>query len=162
TAFSMSILDGITSNPPYLCDLRALTIASFNLDNVTRSSGDFAPGSLASEMERQHTPETIVRAVKEHAADRKSLVFLPTLSIAEAVTWEFQASGMQAAIVTDSTPREERKALVSAMRLGKLDVLCNCMVLTEGFDAPVVDCIVLGRVTQSRGLFTQMVGRGTR
>ena len=74
----------------------------------------------------------------------------------------FNHRGVRAAAVSGAMPLDERRLLLRRFDRGELDVIVNCMVLTEGYDAPRVDCIVVARPTKSRALYTQMVGRGTR
>jgi superfamily II DNA or RNA helicase len=160
--FSMGILDGILSTPQYLCDLRTKSVPAFNLSSAKVTAGDYNDGSLAETLLEQHGPEQIVEASLKYAAGRKKLVFLPTINFADVVTLEYQANGTAAALVTGETPKDERRELIHAFRLGQIEALCNVNVLSYGFDAPVADCAVLGRPTRSRTLFTQQIGRITR
>jgi DNA repair protein RadD len=75
---------------------------------------------------------------------------------------EFMKSGVRAEHVDGGTPKDERDAILARLASGETDVVCNCMVLTEGFDLPGIACIVLARPTKQIGLFRQMAGRGLR
>lgn len=161
-AYQMTILDGITSDPPYLVDLRARQVDAISLKGVKMAGGDYVDRSLGDAMLNQHGPQSIVAACAKYAPNRKKLVFLPTVAVAEVTAMEFQSTGVNAKLVTATTPDHERKEIVRNFRLGEVPALCNVGVLTEGFDAPPADCIVIGRPTKSRSLYIQMVGRGTR
>jgi hypothetical protein len=71
-----------------------------------------------------------------------------------------QSKGIRAGHVWGNDP--DRVSKIADLRAGRLDVLCNAMVLTEGFDDPAVDCILMARPTKSKPLYTQAVGRGLR
>jgi hypothetical protein len=89
-------------------------------------------------------------------------VFTPTVAMAHATAKELSAAGIAAGVVSGETPRDERLATYDAFRRGTVQALVNCMVLTEGFDAPWADCAVIARPTRSAPLFVQMVGRVLR
>lgn len=74
----------------------------------------------------------------------------------------FNGAGIPTECVSAETPLEDRRALLHRFRTGETRVITNCGVLTERYDEPSVDCVIVARPTQSTPLFTQMVGRGTR
>lgn len=160
--WSYDILWGIRSG--YLCDVRGrrVTIDTLDLKGVKVRNGDYAEGETGQRMMDAGAPEAIVRAWREHASDRRTLVFTPTVETAEATCDEFMFAGVSAGMVSAKTPIDERRALLAGFSSGEIQVMCNCMVLTEGYDNPRVDCVVVARPTKSRALYTQMVGRGTR
>lgn len=148
----------------YLTDVRGRTIDLDGLDlsAVKRSGGDYSAASLGEAMLGADGPRLIARAMYEHARDRRSVVFTPTVAMAEATAKELDAIGVPAGVVSGATPREERQRIYKAAADGRLRALVNCMVLTEGFDLPAMDCCVIARPTQSAPLFVQMVGRVLR
>lgn len=148
----------------YLSDLRgvSVTLEQFNLKDVKISRGDYSAGEAGSLMMKAGAPVLLARAVREHAPDRKALVFCPTVAMTEAVAAEFVADGVRASWVSGETPADERRERLAAFSRGDLQVMVNCAVLTEGYDEPTVDCIVIARPTKSQALYVQMVGRGTR
>lgn len=160
-AFEVGILPLIEQG--YLSDVRAKRIIlDLDLDQVTRRGGDFADGALGDAMEDAGAPEHIAQAIKTHAADRKSIVFLPTVAIAHKTAAAINALDIRAAAIDGTTPGDERRRIIDAVRSGELQAITNCMVLTEGFDAPVLDCAVMARPTSSRSLYQQSVGRVLR
>lgn len=160
--WSYDILWGIRSG--YLADLRGkrVTVADLDLSGVKVSRGDYEAGSAGRALEDAGAPEVIVRAWLEHARDRRTLVFTPTVELARLVAAEFVGAGVPAAYIHGGTPLDERRATLRAYSEGRVQVLANCAVLTEGYDEPRTDCIVMARPTKSRALYTQCVGRGTR
>jgi ATP-dependent helicase IRC3 len=160
--WTYDILWGIRSG--FLCDVRGrrVTIDTLDLKGVRVRQGDYAEGEVGDRMMDAGAPEAIARAWMEHASDRRTLVFCPTVETAEATAAELVALGVPAGMVSAKTPLEERRQLLRDFSTGRVQVVCNCMVLTEGFDEPRVDCVVVARPTKSRALYTQMVGRGTR
>lgn len=131
---------------------------------LSKKSGDWSDG----EIERAFTPETtqdIVTAwqnAMDNHGDRPTIAFVPTVHTAELLLWEFVEQDVPAAMVSGATPIEERQKTYEDLRKGRIKVLVNCMVLTEGFDEPCIGCVIVARPTKSRGLFTQMIGRGLR
>lgn len=160
--FSYDILWGIRSG--YLADLRGLAvrIEQFDLAGVKVSRGDYAAGDAGRALDAAGGPAAIVNAWRQHASDRRTIVFCATVANAEHVAAEFVAAGVPAGFVSGETPLDRRRDTLRRFSSGEIQVLANCAVLTEGYDEPRVDCIVVARPTRSRALYTQMVGRGTR
>lgn len=147
----------------YLSDLRGVRIAlAADLDRVKVSHGDFSGDGLASALRDADAPRHGVAAWREHAADRPTLLFTPTVPLAEEFAEEFRGAGVTARMLCGRTPSDERRAALAAFRRGELQVITNAALLTEGVDLPMTSCIVLARPTKSRPLFKQMIGRGTR
>lgn len=160
--FSFDILWGIRAG--YLSDLRGLrvTVDSLDMSDVKVRRGDYDQGAAGRAMEAAEVPRHVVAAWMEHALGRRTLVFTPTVEVARLVQEQFAHVGVRAAYVHGGTPADERRQILQAYSRGDIDVLANCAVLTEGYDEPRTDCIVIARPTRSRALYTQMVGRGTR
>lgn len=147
----------------HLCDLRGLRVRlDADLRAVKVSRGDYAPGSAGQWLEDADAPTHIVAAWMDNALGRRTLVFTPTVASARAVQEAFAKAGVSAGMVDGAMPIDDRRAALAAYSAGRYDVMVNCMVLTEGYDEPRTDCIVVARPTKSRALYTQMVGRGTR
>lgn len=147
----------------FLSDVRAVQIeADFDLSQVKAQRGDWQAGDLGRAMEEAHVDKTIASAYLQHAADRPGVVFTPTVATAEAAADALNAAGVVSEVITGRTPTDERRHLFDRYRTGKVQVLVNCMVLTEGFDAPWASCAVIARPTQSNPLYVQMVGRVLR
>lgn len=145
----------------YLVPPKGITV-KVDLSEVKISRGDYADGSLSDALEIDGAHIMIARIINEHAADRKTICFTPTVRFAELVRDECIKLGYAAEMVSGETPLDERRAMYSRLRSGATKIITNCNVLQEGFDEPSVDCIVNARPTRSSATFTQRVGRGLR
>lgn len=147
----------------YLCDLRGLQVRTeTDLDAVKTRMGDFAEDQLAAAVNTQLRNEQIVEAYHLHAPDRLALAFAASVKHAYDLAESFREQGVSAVALDGETPRDLRQQILSDYAAGRVRVVCNVGVLTEGFDAPETACVILARPTQSRSLYVQMVGRGTR
>lgn len=160
--YSRSILNLIKQG--HLVQPRAFTedVAGLDLKSVKRSHGDFTASDLGRALEESEVAGQLPAVWKEYAPDRPTIVFTPTVATAHGVADSFRGSGVTSAVVSGETPREERREIFEAFRQGEVKILSNCMVLTEGFDAPWASCAIIARPTQSRPLYIQMVGRVLR
>jgi ATP-dependent helicase IRC3 len=159
--FQKSLLEMILAG--YLCDLRTVRVTlRTDLDQVHTRHGDFIDSELESALLNADAPKHVAAAYQEHAPNRKALVFTPTVRMAYAMAEAFQEAGVAAEALDGTTPMDERREILQRLHTGETMVLCNCAVLTEGFDCPSVDCIVVARPTKIKPLYIQMVGRGTR
>lgn len=160
--FTLDILDMISDG--YLCDVRGrrIIVEGLDLDAVKTRNGDLQEGQLGEALDESGALDVIARAYVEHAQDRPGVAFTPTVATAQALADALNAVGIKAAAVWGDMPKEDRSATLKRYEAGDLQVLTNCMVLTEGFDAPHTSCIVIARPTKSPGLYVQMAGRGLR
>lgn len=143
----------------YLSPIKALSIPlKLDLSGVGVQSGDFKAGDLGTALDPYL--HSIADEMLKHCADRKTVVFLPLVATSQKFRDILNQKGFRAAEVNgNSTDRAQIQADFAA---GKYNVLCNSMLLTEGWDCPSVDCVVVLRPTKVRSLYCQMVGRGTR
>src|SRR5262249_55145846 len=147
----------------YLAELRAIQVKlAADFDALHTRAGDFIESESEALLLAADAPHVVARAYRQHAMGRKALVFTPTVRTAHAMAKAFVEIGMTAEAVDGETPLEMRRELLGRFHRGETRVVANCGVLTEGYDEPTVDCIVTARPTQSRPLFVQMIGRGTR
>lgn len=160
--YEKSIAWGIRKK--FLSPVRGVAVRTPELDlSAVRSSrGDYQVNDLGAALESSGVLDVIPKAYTEHAADRPGVVFLPTVATAHHTADSLNAAGIRTAVISGETTREDRIRIFEDYRTGRVQVLSNCMVLTEGFDAPHTSCIVVARPTQSNPLYVQMVGRGTR
>jgi superfamily II DNA or RNA helicase len=160
--FRMDILDLIAAG--HLVDARGkrVTVAGLDLDAVKTSAGDLQDGQLGEALEGSGAAGIVADAYLEHAADRPGVIFTPTVSSADVMTAAMNAAGIPTATVWGAMPKDERTATLARYQAGDLQVLSNCMVLTEGFDHPPASCAVIARPTKSPGLYVQMAGRVLR
>jgi DNA repair protein RadD len=151
----------------YLCQLRSkVGVTQPELSDVKRNSGgDYIINSLALATNKDAIVSAAVsEAVRIMEAENRRAVIFFCVDVAhcQRVSLELRRHGIYAPFVTGKTRQHERDQIIRDFKIGRLRAVCNVNVLTEGFDAPHVDCIVLLRPTLSPGLFSQMVGRGLR
>lgn len=134
-----------------------------DLDAVHTRMGEFVEGELATAVNTEARNRLIVDSWHRHAAERKRTVaFCVNVAHARALRDAFRATGITSEVVLGETPEDERRDILERFHEGEIQVLTNCMVLTEGYDEPAIDCILMTRPTKSRGLYVQCVGRGAR
>jgi DNA repair protein RadD len=146
----------------YLVGTRVFAPSRPDLTRVHVRQGDYIEAEIAAIMDRPKLVGDTVSHWLRHADRRKTLLYASSVAHSVHTKEEFIKSGVRAEHIDGSTPKDERDAILTDLALGGLEVVCNCMVLTEGFDLPDIGCIVLARPTKSMGLFRQMVGRGLR
>lgn len=129
--------------------------------NVKTVKGDWAVGQLA-EKSMEVTADALNEAIELSRGRRARLVFCVSVEHAEQAAAYIESRGLPAQVITGETPPDERRRTIEQFRAGNVPWLVGVDVLTTGFDAPVCDCIVLLRPTQSCGLYVQIVGRGMR
>lgn len=156
-AFEYKLTDAIKEG--YLCKIMAQTIPlQLDITSVTMSGGDYAVGDLGTALDPYL--EQIAAEMAVRCKDRKTVVFLPLIRTSQKFRDLLNAHGFRAAEVNGQS--DDRRQVLADFDAGKYNVLCNSMLLTEGWDCPSVDCVVVLRPTKVRSLYSQMVGRGTR
>jgi superfamily II DNA or RNA helicase len=124
--------------------------------------GDYVEGELAERMDRDPLVGNIVEVWGRLAEGRQTVVFATGVKHSIHIAREFQRAGVRAEHLDGNTEMSERDEILRRLYEGELDVVSNCMVLTEGWDCPPVSCCVLARPTKSLGLYLQMAGRTLR
>ena len=143
----------------YLSPIKAVIIPlKLDLSGVSIQSGDFKPGDLDTALDPYLYQ--IAEEMKKYCANRKTVVFLPLIKTSQKFRDILNEAGFNAAEVNGNS--EDRAEILEDFDKGKYNVLCNSMLLTEGWDCPSVDCVIVLRPTKARSLYCQMVGRGTR
>lgn len=143
----------------YLSPIKAVTIPlKLDLTGVGVQAGDFKNSDLDTALDPYL--HQIAREMRTYCAQRKTVVFLPLVRTSQKFRDILEQEGFRAAEVNGSS--EDRAEVLRDFNDGKYNVLCNSMLLTEGWDCPSVDCVVVLRPTKIRSLYCQMVGRGTR
>ena len=156
-AFEYTMPQAIKSG--YLVPIKALTVPlKIDISMVGISAGDFKVGEIGTALD-PYLYQIADKMVK-YCMNRKTIVFLPLITTSKKFMGILNERGFVAAEVNGSS--EDRAEILQDFEEGKYNVLCNSMLLTEGYDCPAVDCIIVLRPTKSRPLYAQMVGRGTR
>ncbi|KAJ2157693.1 DEAD DEAH box helicase [Coemansia sp. RSA 552] len=148
----------------WLTGLRIVTVrTNTNLDSVRSYAGEFSTALLSRTVNNPVRNLAVVQAYQSLAVGRKSvLVFAVDVNHAQTLRKLFVHYGVPAEVVLGITPTAERVRILSEFREGKVPVVINCGILTEGTDIPNIDCVMMARPTRSAGLFQQMLGRGMR
>lgn len=148
----------------YLCALVAKNGATkADLSGVHTRGGEFVPAELQDAMNKDHLINGALDEVAKFAADRKHVLgFAAGVAHAQRCAELCQARGWSADYVTGDMAAGERDAKIQAFKDGRTRFLWNAMLLTTGFDAPHIDCILMLRPTKSTGLYVQIMGRGLR
>lgn len=143
----------------YLTPIKALTIPlKIDMSSVSVQAGDFKASDIGTALDPYL--EGIAEEMKKYCSDKKTVVFLPLVKTSQKFRDLLNEHEFQAAEVNGNS--QDRAEILADFETGKYNVLCNSMLLTEGWDCPSVDCIVVLRPTKVRSLYCQMVGRGTR
>jgi superfamily II DNA or RNA helicase len=129
---------------------------------IKTQTGDYVISQLAGRMNTDDLVGDIVTHWHKHGENRPTVVFAVDVAHSVHIRSEFVNAGVRAEHLDGETPQGDRDAILARLRSGETQVVCNCMVLTEGFDCPDIGCIILARPTKQMGLFRQMIGRGLR
>lgn len=162
-AYDYEILDGIHEGWLVPVKQQMVHVGSLDFSKVKTTAGDLNGADLASVMESEKNLHGIVTPTLAIVQNRKTLVFASSVRHAEMMCEIFNRHkpGM-AGWVCGKTPKDERRKLLLDYAAGRVQVVVNVGVLTEGFDDPSVEVIAMARPTKSRCLYAQMVGRATR
>ncbi len=161
-AYERSILDGMEDG--YLVPVVGHSVQTdTDLSEVeTDIDGDFKDNQLQKAVNTDTRNHIAVSAWKQIASDRPTIAFCSGVDHAYAAAEVWKSAGYTAAALDGTTPPEERARVLSDFKAGRLQVLCNMGLFTEGMDAPICSCIVHMRPTKSWNLYVQMTGRGLR
>lgn len=143
----------------FLSPIKALTLPlKIDMSGVGVQAGDFKASDVGTALDPYLYG--IAEEMKKYCMDKKTVVFLPLVKTSQKFRDILNENGFQAAEVNGES--QDRAEILADFENGRYNVLCNSMLLTEGWDCPSVDCIVVLRPTKVRSLYCQMVGRGTR
>lgn len=156
-AYEYPLVDAIKSG--YLSKITAITIPlELDLSTVSQQGGDFKVSEIGTALDPYL--EQIADEMVKQCKNRKTVVFLPLVKTSQKFRDILNEKGFRAAEVNGES--KDRAEILEDFDKDKYNVLCNSMLLTEGWDCPTVDCVVVLRPTKVRALYSQMVGRGTR
>jgi superfamily II DNA or RNA helicase len=167
-AYQMSINDAIEGGWLVPVEQEYVVVDELRLDDVSvrkneMGEADFAAGQLEEVMVQEEMLHKLAVPTLDKVGDRPTLIFTASVRHAHELAAVLNRYRPESAVAVDgSTEQERRKELVRDFAAGKVQFLCNCSVLTEGFDAPKCAAVVMGRPTKSLSLYTQMLGRGLR
>ena len=142
------------------CEYYAPTIPDLN--GIQTSMGDYNSVQLADRMDHPKLIGDIVSSWNKIANNKKTIVFASSVAHSKNLAESFIDIGVKAAHIDGTTDHAERERVLNEFNNGDIKIICNCMVLTEGFDCPPAEVCVLARPTKSLGMYIQMVGRVLR
>ena len=160
-AYEVSLLDLI---PEYLCDIRIIERNSgISIGGVKMSAGDFNCKQLGELLNTEYGNNFVIDFYLKHAYGRaRTIAFCADIAHSEGLCKAFKDRGVSCEVLSSNTHLQERRAILEKFKTGEVEVITNCGILTEGFDCPELECIILARPTRSDLLMMQQIGRVTR
>jgi superfamily II DNA or RNA helicase len=159
--FNYGIIQAIKEG--YLAPIRAFRInTTTDLTQVHKTAGDFNLGELGERVNNDERNKLIIKSYLERVPGKQAICFAVDVAHTKELAEEFTRHGVSATYVVGELDRETRKQRLEDFANKKYQVMVNAMVLTEGYDNPSVEAVLMARPTQSGILFQQMIGRGTR
>lgn len=147
----------------YLCDIRGLSVnTGTDISCVHLQTGDFAVNELSAKIDIPERNELIAETYINRGENRHGVVFCVKVQHALNVAEVFRNKGVTCEAVYGDMPTEERQGILERYARHEVQMLTNVGVLTEGWDVPDTDIIMMARPTKSKGLYIQCVGRGLR
>ena len=146
----------------YLVGTKTFAPPPLDLRGVAVQAGDYVVNQLGARMNTDELVGDVVTNWLKHANGLKTIVFAVNVGHSRHLADSFVEAGIAAEHVDGSTPSAERDRILVRLASGTTTVVCNCRVLTEGFDLPDIQCLILARPTRQLGRYRQMVGRGLR
>ena len=131
-------------------------------EGIKIQAGDYVELQLADRMDRPKLISDIVTHWLKYGERRRTVAFTVNVGHSVHLKEEFVKSGVRAEHIDGTTPKPERDATLTRLASGEIELVTNCMVLTEGWDMPEVGCCILARPTRKMGLYRQMLGRVLR
>lgn len=132
------------------------------LSGVRKLATDFDMNEVEKVMNTRVINEKVVEKWREHAGDRRTVVFASNIQHATDITDEFMRQGVSARVVHGQMTDAQRRNTLEDFDAGKFQVLVNVAILTEGWDCQPVSCVVLLRPCSFKSTMIQMIGRGLR
>ncbi len=159
----LTLIDLIKSG--FLCDFIGHRIkTSINLQSIkrTNSTKDFSSGCLSAVINVKERNEIILNAWRKYGENKKTLGFACSVPHAIELCNIFRQNGIPSDYISGSIATSERDIRIMKFKSGETKVMWNCDILTEGFDEPSIECLLMARPTLSKRLYVQMIGRGSR
>lgn len=146
----------------HLVGTRVFAPSTPDLKGVKTVMGDYQERALSRRVNTDDLVGDVVTHWHRLAERRRTVAFAVDVAHSVHIRNEFIHSGVRAAHIDGGTPKDERDRILAQLKSGEVELVSNCMVLTEGWDSPDVACCILARPTKNMGLFRQMIGRVLR
>lgn len=160
-SFDMNLVDMIEKG--YLCDIEGYRIKTgIKLkQTVYGKSGDYTPTDL-KHLDKETRNNILISTYEKECVEKKTLIFCLSVAHAIKIAKLLVEKGYRAEAIHGGTPDGERKRILKDFKEGRIQALTNCQLLTEGFDEPTIEALIIARPTKSKSLYCQMLGRGVR
>lgn len=139
-----------------------VSLSGEDLKSISKVGGDYSAQELTEAFVKGKIQCDYVGAYKEHANGCKAVIFATSVIHSKKIVEMFNEAGIYAVHIDGKTPKAEREKILSAHKRGDFPILCNVDVLTEGYDDPTIECVLLARPTKSLAIAIQQRGRGLR
>jgi ATP-dependent helicase IRC3 len=147
----------------HLCDIEGFAVrTNCDLSDIDDHNGDFSINQLYKKLSTDARNGLIIKTYLDEMQHKKSLIFCINVKHSLEIAQLLYEKGVIARAIYGDMNEAEKQSTLKGFREGQISVLCNCQLLTEGFDEPAIDGIILARPTRSKALFMQMIGRGLR
>lgn len=133
------------------------------LDQIKKfQSGDYTDADMTRICDNDHIRAQVVETYLKYAKGKKGIIYTINKEHNYNLCQDFREHGIRTVAIDSSTPSEIRTRYINDFKNGKIDIICNVNIFSEGFDCPDIEFIQLARPTQSLSMFLQQVGRGLR
>lgn len=161
-AFRATIKDGIGKYKALSPFLALGVQLPVDISQVEIRGGDYDEEQLGSVLDADNAKDLIIETWRKHASNRQTMVFTASVAQARGLATAFQDAGIAAAWASGETPKPQRAQIINDFKAGLTQVVVNCALWTEGFDAPSIACVAMVRPTRSDTVYVQAIGRGLR
>jgi superfamily II DNA or RNA helicase len=135
----------------------------FDLSKIkVKSTGDCKESDLVQEYERSTTYGDLVKTWRDKAEGLRTVIFAINVEHSKKIVSQFNREGIPAEHLSSELDLAKRKKIISDFKEGTIKILSNVNIVTEGFDLPAIEAVMLVRPTKSLSLYLQMVGRALR
>lgn len=133
-----------------------------DMSDVATKGGDYDVHQMHMKFDKSELYDEVVEKYQQYTPGTKAIVFNVDVLHSMSMRDRFLAAGIACAHLDGETPALERNRTLAAFAAGQFQVLCNVNILTEGYDLPTIETVILNRATKSKSLYQQMIGRGLR
>lgn len=136
----------------------------YDINNIAKfgADGDYLERELIDICDNAKIRAKLVKSYLTHAKGKKGIVYTINKNHNKNVAEQYREQGLRVADIDSDTPADERRRIVAEFKIGKIDIICNVNIFSEGFDCPDLEFVQLARPTQSLSLYLQQVGRALR
>jgi superfamily II DNA or RNA helicase len=146
----------------YLVKVRHIVGITPDLSSIKIKMNDYAQNELGELMQNESLMADLVESYQKKANGKKIIVFAVNIEHSKQIVENYRRAYIQAEHIDANTPKKEREQILQLFKEGRIKVLSNVDIVSEGFDVPDCEAVQLARPTKSLGLYLQQVGRCMR